>query len=228
MRKDNKSDCYNLSAVTGQPLTDEQERDLSARIKQGDRRALDRLVEANLRYVVTLASQYRGRGIDMDDLVAEGSMGLLQAAQKFDGTRGTRFAVYAAPFIRAAISKALDAQGLFRIPAEERTPSSARRSKALSVDAPVGGSSELSLLHVLPDTHSPEADSRVEQDILAGDVRMALDVLDGRERKVVELYYGIGSDRLTLAEIGQEMGLKRERVRQIRDRGVRRMRKARK
>lgn len=222
-KEDTFLDNYFAGLGDAKPLSAKEEETLSAQIRQGDQKALGRLVEANLRYVVTIAKQYRGRGLGLDDLVAEGNTGLLKAARRFDAGRGTRFAPYAAPFIRSAIQKALDAQGLFTVPAAERTPSSGRRSKALSVDAPVGGSAELSLLHVLPDVHSPQADERVERGILSGDLQAALSVLNERELKVVELFYGIGHDRLTFAEIAEEMGLKRERVRQIRDRAVRRM-----
>ena len=205
-------------------LTTEEEARLSRLILEGSRAAADKLVRANLRFVVAVAKQYKGRGLGLDDLVAEGNVGLVQAAANFDASRGKRFVTYAAPIVRAAIEKALESQnGIFKVPRKEKTPSSARRGKALSVDAPVGGSPELSLLHVLANPNSPQADERVTREIMQGDLQRALDVLPDREREVVECFYGIGRANLTFAEIAQLMGLKRERVRQIRKRAVRRM-----
>lgn len=205
-------------------LSTEEEARLSQRILQGSQAAANKLVRANLRFVVAVAKQYKGRGLGLDDLVAEGNVGLVQAAANFDASRGKRFVTYAAPIVRAAIEKALESQnGIFKVPRKEKTPSSDKRRKALSVDAPVGGSQELSLLHVLANPNSPQADERVTREIMQGDLQRALDVLPDREREVVECFYGIGRANLTFAEIAQLMGLKRERVRQIRKRAVRRM-----
>lgn len=205
-------------------LSEEEERRLSDRIHQGDTKAIDRLVTANLRFVVSVAKQYRGRGLGLDDMVAEGNIALLKAASSFDASKGKRFVSYAAPMIRDAIEKAIETQtGIFKVPKTEKTPSSAKRRKALSVDAPVGGSDQLSLLHVLANPNSPAADEKVTREILADDISKALNILPQRERMVVERFYGINHVKLTFAEIGEEMGLKRERVRQIRNRAVRRM-----
>ncbi|MGI6224156.1 MAG: sigma-70 family RNA polymerase sigma factor [Prevotella sp.] len=205
-------------------LSQEEESRLSRLALQGNQDAANKLVSANLRFVVAIAKQYKGRGLPLDDLVAEGNVGLVQAVSNFDASRGKRFVTYAAPIIRASIEKALDAQnGIFKVPRKEKTPSSDKRRKALSVDAPVGGSPELSLLHVLANPNSPQADERVTREIMQNDLQRALDVLPSREREVVEYFYGIGRPNLTFAEIGEIMGLKRERVRQIRKRAVRRM-----
>ena len=203
-------------------LSSEEESRLSQQILQGNQAAINKLVRANL--VVAVAKQYKDRGLALDDLVAEGNVGLMQAAANFDASRGKRFVTYAAPIIRESIEKALETQnGIFKVPRKERTPSSDKRRKALSVDAPVGGSAELSLLHVLANPNSPQADERVMREIMQGDLQRALEVLPSREREVVEYFYGIGRANLTFAEIAQLMGLKRERVRQIRKRAVRRM-----
>ena len=205
-------------------LSSEEESRLSQQILQGNQAAINKLVRANLRFVVAVAKQYKDRGLALDDLVAEGNVGLMQAAANFDASRGKRFVTYAAPIIRESIEKALETQnGIFKVPRKERTPSSDKRRKALSVDAPVGGSAELSLLHVLANPNSPQADERVVREIMQDDLQRALEVLPSREREVVEYFYGIGRANLTFAEIAQLMGLKRERVRQIRKRAVRRM-----
>lgn len=205
-------------------LSSEEESRLSQQILQGNQAAINKLVRANLRFVVAVAKQYKDRGLALDDLVAEGNVGLMQAAAHFDASRGKRFVTYAAPIIRESIEKALETQnGIFKVPRKERTPSSDKRRKALSVDAPVGGSAELSLLHVLANPNSPQADERVVREIMQDDLQRALEVLPSREREVVEYFYGIGRANLTFAEIAQLMGLKRERVRQIRKRAVRRM-----
>lgn len=205
-------------------LSSEEESRLSQQILQGNQAAINKLVRANLRFVVAVAKQYKDRGLALDDLVAEGNVGLMQAAANFDASQGKRFVTYAAPIIRESIEKALETQnGIFKVPRKERTPSSDKRRKALSVDAPVGGSAELSLLHVLANPTPPQADERVMREIMQGDLQRALEVLPSREREVVEYFYGIGRANLTFAEIAQLMGLKRERVRQIRKRAVRRM-----
>ena len=200
-------------------LTEEEEKSLSARVLRGDSRALNRLIEANLRLVVATARQYQGQGLQMDDLVSEGNIGLMRAAQKYDATRGLRFAGYAVVFIRRQIEKALKAES-----SEQRVESKAG-GQTRSVDAPLGSKNNVTLLSVLVDNNSPLADERVYNAGVEQAVEQALDVLGDRERQVVDAYFGIGCENLTMAEIGQNMGLTRERVRQIRDRAVRRMRK---
>ena len=130
-------------------LTDEQERELSERIKQGDQRALGRLVQANLRFVVKMASLYRGQGLQLDDLISEGNLGLMTAAAKFDASRGTRFVVFAAPYVRRQIERAIEEQnGIYKVP-KDADKLAKHEGKALSVDAPLGGRTNLSLLSVL-------------------------------------------------------------------------------
>ena len=201
-------------------LSEKEECELSARILHGDSRALNRLVEANLRFVVSIARQYQGKGLSMEDLVSEGNIGLMKAASRYDATRGLRFVNYAVVHIRRQIEKALKAES-----AEQRVESRPG-GETRSVDAPLGAKSNMSLLSVLADSNAPMADSRVYNSTVERAVEHALTSLDDRESRVVNAYYGIGQENLTLAEIADEMGLQRERVRQIRDRALRRMKKA--
>ena len=201
-------------------LTEEEERRLSERIQKGDERALNKLIEANLRFVVAIARQYQGQGLSMEDLVSEGNLGLMKAAGKYDASRGLRFVNYAVVFIRQQIEKALTAESA------ERRVESGRDGQSRSVDAPLNGKSNVSLLSVLADAHSALADERVYSANVESAVEYALHLLNERESRVVNACFGIGQESLTMAEIAEDMGLKRERVRQIRDRAVRRLKKA--
>ena len=202
-----------------QLLTEEQESRLSARILQGDERALNRLIEANLRFVVVIARQYQGQGLSMEDLVSEGNLGLMKAARKFDATRGLRFVNYAVVFIRQQIEKAV------RKESDEQRVESTRDGQTRSVDAPLGSKANVSLLSVLVNADSPQADQRVYNASLEDAIERSLQTLNERETVVVNAYFGIGEERQTMAEIAERMSLKRERVRQIRDRAVRRLKK---
>ena len=201
-------------------LSEDEERELSARVLRGDSRALNRLVEANLRFVVSIARQYQGKGLSMEDLVSEGNIGLMKAASRYDATRGLRFVNYAVVHIRRQIEKALKAES-----SELRVESRAN-GETRSVDAPLGAKSNMSLLSVLADSNAPMADARVYSLAVERAVERALTSLNDRESQVVNAYFGIGQDSLTMAEIAHDMGMKRERVRQIRDRALRRMKKA--
>lgn len=201
-------------------LTEDEERHLSERIKKGDERALNKLIEANLRFVVAIARQYQGQGLQMEDLVSEGNLGLMKAAGKFDASRGLRFVNYAVVFVRQQIERALKMES-----AEQRVESG-RDGQTRSVDAPLGSKTNVSLLSVLVNTNSPMADTRAYNASFEAAVERTLSMLDEREGKVINAYFGIGQENLTLAEIAEDMGLKRERVRQIRDKAVRKMRKA--
>lgn len=202
-----------------QLLSEEQEARLSARILQGDERALNRLIEANLRFVVVIARQYQGQGLSMEDLVSEGNLGLMKAARKFDATRGLRFVNYAVVFIRQQIEKAV------RKESDEQRVESTRDGQTRSVDAPLGSKANVSLLSVLVNADSPQADLRVYNASLEDAIERSLQTLNERETVVVNAYFGIGEERQTMAEIAERMSLKRERVRQIRDRAVRRLKK---
>jgi len=203
-----------------QLLSEEQEARLSARILQGDERALNRLIEANLRFVVVIARQYQGQGLSMEDLVSEGNLGLMKAARKFDATRGLRFVNYAVVFIRQQIEKAV------RKESDEQRVESTRDGQTRSVDAPLGSKANVSLLSVLVNADSPQADQRVYNASLENAVERSLQTLNERETFVINAYFGIGEERQTMAEIAERMDLKRERVRQIRDRAVRRLKKS--
>lgn len=198
-----------------QLLSAEEERKLSELIKQGDGQALNRLVEANLRFVVKIAAQYRGRGMEFDDLISEGNIGLMKAAAKFDASHGTPFVNYAVVYVRQAIERAIGGN--------VSTTDTARRP--LSVDAPMRGRTNMNLLSVLVNTGSPMADRRVHSEAVENAIEFALLRLSERERQVVDAFFGLGREHATLAEIAEDMQLKRERVRQIRNRAVRRIRK---
>lgn len=203
-----------------QLLTDDEERRLSARIRGGDERALNRLVESNLRFVVSLARQYQGKGLHIDDLVSEGNIGMIKAARKFDATRGLRFVNFAAPYVRQQIERALQQES------SEQRPETNAAGQTRSVDAPLGSKVGVSLLSVIADGSVPQADERVYNAAVRNAVEYALRCLNDRESQVVTAYFGIGQEHLTMAEIAIDMNLKRERVRQIRNRAVRRLRKA--
>lgn len=203
-----------------QLLSAEEERRLSTRIKAGDERALNKLIEANLRFVVAIAGQYKGKGLAMDDLVSEGNLGLMKAAAKFDSDRGLRFVNYAVVFIRQQIEKAL------KLESAEQRVENVKDGQTRSVDAPLGGRASMNLLSVLVNADSPLADERAYNSAVADAVTFALDSLPEREHRVVNLYFGIEQERLTMMEIAEEMNLKRERVRQIRNRAIRRLRQA--
>lgn len=198
-------------------LSAEEERALSERIRQGDERALNRLVEANLRFVVSVANQYKGKGLPMEDLVSEGNIGLLKAAGRFDASKGTRFVNYAVVHVRQQIEKALD---------QQTEPPRKLNQRSTSVDAPLGYRANMSLLSVLVNQDAPLADERVHSEVIEDAVEYALGSLDERESRVVDAYFGISQEHETMAEIAEDMDLKRERVRQIRDKAVRKLRKA--
>ena len=204
-------------------LSDKEEADLATRIQAGDQKALNKLMSHNLTFVVSVANQYKDRGLDLEDLISEGNVGMLRAAKKFDGTQGKRFVAFAAPYIRDAIEKAIEQQaGLYHVPRDAKNTSlEKKRSRPLSIDAPIGGSPELSLGRVIPDTTAPDPEKVLQKDIIEKELQSLVRKLPQREQHVIQRFYGIGVDALSMAEIGQEMGLKRERVRQIRDHAVR-------
>ena len=198
-------------------LSAEEERTLAQKIQQGDNRALNRLVEANLRFVVSIANQYKGKGLQIDDLVSEGNIGLMKAATRFDPDRGTRFVNYAVVHIRQQIEKALD---------QQTEPPRGLNQRSTSVDAPLGHRTNMSLLSVLINQDAPFADERIHSEAIQDAVEYALGSLDQRESRVVNAFFGINQEHETMAEIAEDMDLKRERVRQIRDKAVRKLRKA--
>ena len=188
-------------------LTDEEERQLGERIAQGDQQALEKLVTANLGFVVSVARQYQDNGLSLDDLVSEGNLALMLAAGKWKPEKGIRFVQYAVWDIRKAIERAIEQQG------------------NIIHDAPASVGFTNSRVDMAVAKSNRNADENIA--FLSADSELAgsLGCLNERERKVIILYYGLGTDALTMMEIAEEMGLKRERVRQIRKKAERKLRK---
>lgn len=223
----NSLDKYLDEIGREKPLTDAEERELAVRIGGGDSRAVERLTKANLRFVVSVARKYQKMGVDMSDLISEGNLGLMKAASQYDGRSGVRFVSYASPIVHKFIERAVEEQGaLYRVPKKEETKAEKKRSHPLSADAPLGGRENVNLLSVIENTDVMPADSVLDVDAAAQGIESVLAVLDGREREVMTLFFGIGGMKMTFAEIGERMGLKRERVRQIRDKALRKMSRA--
>ena len=174
----------------------------------------DKLVTENMGYVVTLARQYRSDILSTDDLVSEGAIGLMKAADKYDASRGKPFVTFAAPFIRQSIEAAIS-----RLEANSEV-------RSTDESLPVGSSTGYTLLNVLEDQNADKVDELAEERTMTADLLRVMGVLNEREQRVVNLYYGNGYERQTMAEIGEVMGLKRERVRQIRDQALRKLHRA--
>ena len=240
----------------------EEEVELAQRIRKGDQEALEKLTKANLRFVVSVAKQYQNQGLSLPDLINEGNLGLIKAAEKFDETRGFKFISYAVWWIRQSILQALAEQSrIVRLPLNqvgslnkinkafarfeqehERTPSAEELANELelpkekvtdtlrvagrhiSVDAPFADGEDNSLLDVLVNPDSPNADRGLINESLATEVDRALETLTERERDIIRYFFGIGCSEMTLEEIGEKFDLTRERVRQIKEKAIRRLR----
>jgi RNA polymerase primary sigma factor len=174
----------------------------------------DKLVTANMGYVVTLARQYKSDILSTDDLVSEGAIGLMKAAEKYDASKGKPFVTFAAPYIRRAIEKAIS-----RLATDIDT-------RSTDESLPIGSRNNYTLLNVLEDKNALQADATVEEATLTDDLLKCMNVLNEREQRVINLYYGNGYERQTMAEIAETMELKRERVRQVRDQALRKLKKA--
>ena len=223
---------------------------------------MEKLTKANLRFVVSVAKQYQNQGLSLPDLINEGNLGLIKAAEKFDETRGFKFISYAVWWIRQSILQALAEQArIVRLPLNqvgslnkitkalakfeqenERRPSSEElaslvglpedkigdtmkvQGRHVSVDAPFVEGEDNSLLDVLVNDDSPMADKSLINESLSKEIDRALDTLGAREKKIIQMFFGIGGQEQTLEEIGQELGLTRERVRQIKEKAIRRLR----
>ena len=244
-------------------ITVEEEVELAQRIKKGDHAALEKLTRANLRFVVSVAKQYQNQGLSLPDLINEGNLGLIKAAEKFDETRGFKFISYAVWWIRQSILQALAEQSrIVRLPLNqvgslnkiskalkfeqenERRPSPEELAEELdipvdkisdtlkvsgrhiSVDAPFVEGEDNSLLDVLVNDDSPIADRSLINESLSKEIDRALKQLTPRESEIIKMFFGIGCQEMTLEEIGDKFGLTRERVRQIKEKAIRRLRTA--
>lgn len=176
--------------------------------------AKEKMITETMGYVVTLARQYKSDILSTDDLVSEGSIGLMKAADKYDPSRGKPFVTFAAPYIRRSIESAIS-----RLETDTDM-------RSTDESLPVGSHNNYTLLNVLEDQDAPRADAAVETATLSDDLVRFVSVLNEREQAVVKGVYGLDGQRLTMAEAGQLLGLKRERVRQVRDQAVRKLRKA--
>lgn len=243
-------------------ITVEDEVELAQRIRKGDQEALDRLTRANLRFVVSVAKQYQNQGLSLPDLINEGNLGLIKAAEKFDETRGFKFISYAVWWIRQSILQALAEQSrIVRLPLNqvgslnkinkalskfeqenERMPSPEELAEILdiprekisdtlrvsgrhvSIDSPFVEGEDNSLLDVMVNPDSPNADRGLVNESLNKEIERALSTLTERERDIIKRLFGIGQSEMTLEEIGEEFGLTRERVRQIKEKAIRRLR----
>lgn len=185
---------------------------------------INQLVTENLNYVKSLANRFKGKGVDFDDLVSEGYMAMTQAAQKYNQERGTQFIAYAAPFIRKAMEQAVKQQSAsYGMPRDEYQQLHKRVSRPLSIDAPLSANNKYTLLDILinKDALSDEENSYFR--LITEDLNAAIETLDEREREVIRKFYGIGCPHIPMADIAEDMNLKRERVRQIRDKAVRKI-----
>ena len=245
------------------PLSPDREVELAVRVRQGDRRALKELTEANLRFVVSVAKDYQGQGLPLTDLINEGNLGLIKAAERFDETRGFKFISYAVWWIRQSVLQALaEHSRIVRLPLNrvgtiskinkaserleqefERSPRADELAHQLdmkimeindaqrisrrhhSLDTPFSDDEKNSLLDVIADSNIENPDLELHMNSLEKEVRDALETLKDREKEVIKMYFGIDREyALTLNEIGEEFGLTRERVRQIKEKAIRRLR----
>ena len=243
-------------------LSADEEVELAQRIRKGDKKALERLTKSNLRFVVSVAKQYQNQGLSLPDLINEGNVGLIKAAEKYDETRGFKFISYAVWWIRQSILQAIAEQSrIVRLPLNqlgsmnkinrmltkfeqenERRPSVDEISEVIdipedkvdeainvsgrqvSVDAPFVDGEDNSLLDVLVNGDAPMADKQLVVESLQAEIKDALRMLTLRERNIITAFYGIGQPEMTLEEIGTKFGLTRERVRQIKEKAIRRLR----
>ena len=260
-RESQSLDRY-LQEISREPLlTVEEEVILAQRIHKEDRNALDRLVRSNLRFVVSVAKQYQNQGLTLPDLINEGNMGLIKAAEKFDETRGFKFISYAVWWIRQSILQALAEQSrIVRLPLNqvsavsritkaitrfeqqhERKPSAEELSEMVdempekindsmrasgrhvSVDAPFAEDEGNTLLDIMS-TDAPSTDRKMMDVSLSTEIERVLDTLEKREKEIVKMSFGINHQEMTLEEISVKFGLTRERVRQIKEKALRKLR----
>jgi len=255
-------DTYLGDIAREELLTPDDEVQLAQRIKQNDQAALDKLVKANLRFVVSVAKQYQHQGLSLPDLINEGNIGLIKAAQRFDETRGFKFISYAVWWIRQSILQAIAEQSrLVRLPLNqigsvnrilkeaalleqkfERPPSALEvaesldipeekvkeafkiSSKHVSMDAPIVEDEDVSLIDVIVPDSSPHTDQTLMSESLSVEIQRSLSSLSPKEKDIINMFFGIGYKQpLTLDEIASKFNLTRERVRQIKEKALRRL-----
>ena len=264
--RENKSLDKYLNEISKVPMIDAQEEvQLAQRIREGDQAALEKLVNANLRFVVSVSKQYQNQGLTLGDLINEGNMGLIKAAKRFDETRGFKFISYAVWWIRQSILQALaDQSRIVRLPLNkvgslgritqaaarleqelEREPTpqeiadsleipiteveNALRSSGrhLSIDAPLAEGEDNTLLGVLDNNDEPNPDMPLLNESLQNEINRVISTLSDKERDVLKYYFGLdGNAAHTLEDISDKVGLTRERVRQIKEKALRRLRKS--
>ena len=208
-------------------VSPEEEVELAQRIRKGDPVALDKLTRANLRFVVSVAKQYQNQGLSLPDLINEGNLGLIKAAEKFDETRGFKFISYAVWWIRQSILQALadERAWMIEVPRDKSADTLRVSGRHVSVDAPFVEGEDNSLLDVLPNDDSPSADKGLVNESLSTEIERALQILTPREREIIKSFFGIGCQEMTLEEIGERLDLTRERVRQIKEKAIRKLKK---
>ena len=263
-RDDAALDKYLVDISREKLISTDEEVELAQKIHKGDQRALNKLVRANLRFVVSVAKQYQNQGLSLNDLVNEGNIGLVKAAQKFDETRGFKFISYAVWWIRQSILHAISEQSrIVRMPLNqvgfqsklskaivnfeqenERRPSVQEladiletdeekvrealgtNGKKVSVDAPFQDEESGSLIDIMTDETAPATDNKMERESLSKDLDAALGTLSDRERQVLKMLFGIGCNEMTADEGANTLSLTRERVRQIKERALKRLRES--
>ena len=253
---------YMKEVASYSPLSLQQEAELTRSIKKGDTEARNYLVKSNLRFVMSVAMQYRGRGLSLEELISAGNFGLMTAAGKFDETRGYKFITYAVWWIRQKILQTLAENRTVRLPANRvsdlyglrkitssytqtigRTPNASDIAReahleegivaklledgrnVLSLDETFEEDDENNLFHTTPDEHSPSPEEEYAKKELSEKIRRGLSTINEREAEIIRLYYGLDRiEPMTLEEIGTQFGLTRERIRQLRDRALRKLR----
>lgn len=252
-------DLYLKDISPNDLLTQEQEASLARRIRMGDRESFDQMIESNLRFVITIAKEYQGRGLPLEDLIGEGNLGLVHAASRFDEGIGVKFTTYAVWWIRQSILAALAEQArMVRLPVNKvkhlcrldrvartlkqrlgREPSTEEIAEEsgmtvrqvrdilhasrwhLSLDAPAGDTVDTNMLDILEDKDQLPPDEAIMKQLMMEELETAIASLSPREAEVLKLYFGLtGEDPMTLEEIGRQLGLTKERIRQIRDKAL--------
>jgi RNA polymerase primary sigma factor len=255
-------DKYLVEIGREELITTDEEVELAQRIHKGDQKALEKLTRANLRFVVSVAKQYQNQGLALNDLIDEGNLGLIKAAQKFDETRGFKFISYAVWWIRQSILQAISEQSrIVRMPLNqvgfqsklskarinfeqenERRPSVQElaevmntaedkiadalgsNGKKVSVDAPFQNDETSAMIDTMTDDNAPSTDEEMEKESLSSDLDAALSCISEREQTVLKMLFGIGHPEMTAEEVANSLNLTRERVRQIKERALRRLR----